>query len=132
MHQNVMKAVLDLIEKQRNGDMIDTGLIKQVVSNFGKAFYKLFLLDSNSHCPPPSPLWTVSLGLDEADFKKSTLDIYAKHFQEPFIRSTEAYYKIESEKFISENSVVDYMKKVKGSRLTSLLSYYYYAALFNY
>lgn len=90
MNQNVMKAVLDLIEKQRNGDMIDTGLIKQVVSNF------------------------VSLGLDEADFKKSTLDIYAKHFQEPFIKATEAYYKIESEKFISENSVVDYMKKAEA------------------
>lgn len=54
----------------------------------------------------------VSLGLDQADFRKSTLEIYSKHFQTPFIDATEVYYQSESEKFISENTVIDYMKKV--------------------
>jgi cullin 1 len=54
----------------------------------------------------------VSLGLDQADFRKSTLEIYTKHFQTPFIDASEVYYQSESEKFISENTVIDYMKKV--------------------
>lgn len=57
-------------------------------------------------------IWIVSLGLDETDFKKQTLNEYAKHFQVPFLAATEGFYKEESENFISENNVMDYMKKV--------------------
>ena len=78
---NVMSAVLALVERQRNGETIQSDLIKQVVDNF------------------------VSLGLDEFDFKKSTLDIYVLYFQTPFIESTKVYYQQESEKFISGMSI---------------------------
>lgn len=84
-----MAAVLKLIERQRNGETVETSLIKNVVDSF------------------------VALGLDDADSAKTTLDIYRKYFEEPFVAATEVYYKTESEKFVSENSVTDYMKKAE-------------------
>jgi hypothetical protein len=54
----------------------------------------------------------VSLGLDENDSKKTTLEVYRQYFEKPFVHATEVYYKMESEKFLSENSVTEYMKKV--------------------
>ncbi|KAI9205908.1 Cullin [Polychytrium aggregatum] len=86
-------ALLKLIEKQRNGETVDTMLIKGVIDSF------------------------VSLGLDHRDSSKSTLDIYKARFQDQFIAATEAYYKAESDQFIAHNSVPDYMKKVE-TRLT--------------
>ncbi|KAJ3211024.1 hypothetical protein HDU67_004826 [Dinochytrium kinnereticum] len=90
VHNNVMGAVLKLIQKQRDGETIEHSLIKSVVDSF------------------------VALGLDENDCTKPTLDIYKQYFETPFIAATEAYYKTESELFISNNSITDYMKKAEA------------------
>ncbi|KAI0132718.1 Cullin family protein [Xylariales sp. AK1849] len=89
----VMAAVLKLVEKQRNGETIEHSQIKQVVDSF------------------------VSLGLDEHDTTKSTLDVYRFHFEKPFLAATKDYYETESREFVAENSVVEYMKKATA-RLT--------------
>jgi cullin 1 len=85
----VMDAVLKLVEKQRNGETIEYGQIKQVVDSF------------------------VSLGLDEAEPSKSTLDVYRFHFEKPFIEATKEFYQAESKMFVAENTVVEYMKKAE-------------------
>jgi len=82
-------ATLRLIAQQRNGETIDQGLVKKVVDSF------------------------VSLGLDVTDTFKETLDVYKDQFETPFILATEAYYKKESETFLAENSVPDYLKKAE-------------------
>ncbi|KZF23470.1 Cullin-domain-containing protein, partial [Xylona heveae TC161] len=84
---NVMSAVLRMVEKQRNGETIEQSQIKSIVDSF------------------------VSLGLDEADSTKSTLDVYRFHFERPFLEATTKYYQNESKQFVAENSVVEYMKK---------------------
>ncbi|KAL7629050.1 ubiquitin ligase (cullin) of SCF [Parahypoxylon ruwenzoriense] len=88
--KKVMDAVLMLVEKQRNGETIEHSQIKQVVDSF------------------------VSLGLDEHDATKSTLDTYRFHFEKPFLAATEEFYKAESKQFVAENSVVEYMKKAEA------------------
>lgn len=88
--RKVMDAVLMLVEKQRNGETIEHRQIKQVVDSF------------------------VSLGLDEHDATKSTLDTYRFHFEKPFLAATEEFYKAESKQFVAENSVVEYMKKAEA------------------
>lgn len=88
--EKVMAAVLKLVEKQRNGETIEHSQIKQVVDSF------------------------VSLGLDEHDATKTTLDIYRFHFERPFLAATEAFYATESKQFVAENSVVEYMKKAEA------------------
>jgi cullin 1 len=85
----VMNAVLKLVEKHRNGETIETGQIKNVLESF------------------------VSLGLDESDSTKSTLDVYRWHFERPFLAATGEFYEQESKRFVAENSVVEYMKKAE-------------------
>ena len=78
-----------LIERQRNGETIDQGLLKKVVDSF------------------------VSLGIDETDLNDASLDYYKEHFEMPFLVATEAYYERESDSFVVENSVSDYLKKAE-------------------
>lgn len=86
-HEKVMAAVLKMVEKQRNGETIEHNQIKSIVDSF------------------------VSLGLDEADPTKSTLDVYRFNFERPFLEATRVFYETESKQFVAENSIVEYMKK---------------------
>lgn len=55
----------------------------------------------------------VSLGLDSADPNKECLDVYRDQFENTFLVATENYYKAESEAFLAENSVSEYLKKAE-------------------
>ncbi|KAF5333224.1 hypothetical protein D9611_002822 [Ephemerocybe angulata] len=88
-NSKLSNAVLKLIAQQRNGEVVDQGLIKKVVDSF------------------------VSLGLDNADPNKECLDIYKEQFEAAFLSATEQYYKTESESFLAAHSVSDYLKKAE-------------------
>ena len=90
IQEKVMDAVLKLVEKQRNGETIDQLQIKAIVDSF------------------------VSLGLDENDSTKSTLEVYRAYFERPFLAATKTYYNNESKRFVAENSIVEYMKKAES------------------
>lgn len=83
-------AVLALIERQRNGQSIDTSLLERVVESL------------------------VALGIDEQDTNRTNLDVYKEGFEVPFVTATEQYYKTESVAFIAENTVTDYMLKAEA------------------
>ena len=85
----VMAAVLQLVERQRLGETIEHNQIKQVVDSF------------------------VSLGLDESDPSRTTLEVYRFYFEKPFLEATRTFYAAESKQFLAENSVVEYMKKAE-------------------
>lgn len=89
VHEKVMASVLKMVEKQRNGETIEHSQIKSIVNSF------------------------VSLGLDESDPTKSTLDVYRFNFEKPFLEATSAFYREESKRFVAENSIVEYMKKAE-------------------
>ena len=89
VHEKVMDAVLKMVEKQRHGETIEHGQIKSIVDSF------------------------VSLGLDESDPTKSTLDVYRFNFERPFLEATKNFYTSESAQFVAENSIVEYMKKAE-------------------
>jgi len=55
----------------------------------------------------------VSLGLDEQDTNKASLEVYKADFEAPFINATEKYYTAESEAFLQSNTVSDYLKKAE-------------------
>ena len=89
MQGNLASAILRLIERQRNGESIDQDLVKKVVDSF------------------------VSLGLDDTDINKASLDIYREHLEIPHLEDTERYYEQESKAFLAENSISDYLKKAE-------------------
>ncbi|KAI9789389.1 MAG: hypothetical protein M1816_006047 [Peltula sp. TS41687] len=89
VQDQVMASVLRMVEKQRNGETIEQAMIKSIVDSF------------------------VSLGLDETDSRKSTLDVYRYYFEKPFLEATTKYYQAESKQFVAENSVVEYMQKAE-------------------
>jgi len=81
-------ALLALIEKERNGEQIDTTLVQGVINGY------------------------VMLGLNKEKPRENTLEVYKQDFEDQFLAATEVYYTAESTQFISTNSVSDYMKKV--------------------
>jgi cullin 1 len=85
----LINALLALIEKERNGEQINTHLVSTVIQGY------------------------VRLGLNKEKPKETTLEIYHQHFEEDFLVATEVYYTAESTHFIATNSVAEYMKKVE-------------------
>jgi len=85
----LIPAILVLIEKERNWELIDVSLVKCLVSSM------------------------VSLGLTKEKPSETSLSIYKSSFEDPFLQETEAYYTKEASDFIISNTVVDYMKKVE-------------------
>lgn len=108
LHQNITSATLALIERDRNGDMIQTKLISGVVSSY------------------------IELGINEKDAvtqgttseQQATIppslkyQVYQEHFVKRFLEDTNNYYTSESVTFLQNHSVPDYMRKVED-RLNS-------------
>ncbi len=94
----MLSSLLQHILKERKGERIDTILLQNIIKSFGKDCFSLII---------------VTLGIDNSDFKKTNLTLYVDSFEKQFLEETERYYKEESQSFISENPVTEYMKKAE-------------------
>lgn len=89
LRARLTNSLLVLVESERNGEQINTALIRGVINGY------------------------VNLGLNKEKPKETTLQVYKEFFEEEFLAATEVYYTAESSQFIAVNSVADYMKKVE-------------------
>jgi cullin 1 len=110
----LIQAMLKQIENQRNGEEVDTTLIRKVVDSMGRfrIVFKCFFESLGGSRRESVPI--VALGLDDSETShRANLEVYKEHFQGPFLAATDQYYRAESEAFVAENSISDYLKKAQ-------------------
>jgi len=100
MKDLLIACLLQLIERQRHGEQIPEDLVKNVIESY-TLLGEEKVDDINSRNP-------------DVPRGASSFKIYEVYYEKPFIEATEKFYLYESQKFISENSIVDYMKKAKA------------------
>jgi cullin 1 len=88
LHERLLPCLLTLIYKDRKGETVDRSLISKITTSF------------------------VTFGINQTNSKEANLDVYQKYFEVPFIAATESFYKSESEAYIANNPITEYMKKV--------------------
>lgn len=95
--EKIMSEILDLIERQRNNEIVDTNVILVGVKSM------------------------VYLGIDTNDLKKPNMMVYAKYFEAEYIEKTAEYYRNESRQFLLQHLVVDYMIKCENRLAEEIL-----------
>jgi len=101
LHDQVTSAILRLIERERNGETIDTALVSSVINCYIELGFDEHR--DYTHGTPTVP----------NDATPGRLSVYKDKFEREFLIATEEYYTREAANFLAENSGTEYIKKAE-------------------
>eukprot|EP01094_Clydonella_sp_ATCC50884_P019754 TRINITY_DN3932_c0_g1_i2.p1 TRINITY_DN3932_c0_g1~~TRINITY_DN3932_c0_g1_i2.p1 ORF type:complete len:758 (-),score=242.09 TRINITY_DN3932_c0_g1_i2:202-2475(-) len=90
VHKRITEALLDQIQRDRDGEDVDTSLLKVVIDSY------------------------VSQGLTAEQPPATTTKLYREFFEEAFLEDTQLYFSNEAVAFLDQNSITDYLRKVES------------------
>ncbi|GMM51941.1 cullin [Starmerella bacillaris] len=88
VHANLLTALLDMIRRDRNGEVVNIDMIKNCVQSMHE------------------------IGFDAHLSKHPTLLFYTDYFEKPFLESTKQFYEAEADTVLSTYGVGEYMHRV--------------------
>ncbi|TKR67315.1 hypothetical protein L596_023487 [Steinernema carpocapsae] len=110
-NDSVSQAVLQLIERERNGEGINSSLISGVVDSYVELGMNEGQLPEQSPNALPT-FQNFPSGATTPD-QQIRLKVYLDRFENRLLNQTNDYYRSEAEAFIQANTVTEYMKKVE-------------------
>uniref|UniRef100_A0A1I7ZVI1 CULLIN_2 domain-containing protein n=1 Tax=Steinernema glaseri TaxID=37863 RepID=A0A1I7ZVI1_9BILA len=110
-NESVTQAVLQLIERERNGEGINSSLISGVVDSYVELGLNEGQIQEQSTVPLPT-FQNFPNGGGTQDVQ-NRLKVYRDRFENKLIAETTDYYRSEAEAFIQSNTLTEYMKKVE-------------------
>lgn len=108
LESQVTNAVLALIEKDRDGETINSGLVRGVVN----CYVELGINEEEN-------LNNIVAGIPQIK-TGGRMSVYREYFEEKFLKDTEAFYLKESTEYLKKYNITEYMNKAE-SRLNEEL-----------
>jgi cullin 3 len=112
--ETLQKHILKTIRKERDGDMVDRILLKNIISiTHELGSHVVYEKNVKAIFSPPLPNGKMVKNNKQVDVKyrwMGSLDVYRKHFEAIYLDDTEKYYSEEAQKYASKLTPLDYLK----------------------
>jgi cullin 1 len=108
LRDNLNQALLELVQKDRLGEEVDSKLLRNIILSYGKRGGVREIVIGILTWK-----FKVDLGLDETDRNKTSLDLYQTKFEGALLRKTMEFYQEESRKFLMHHSMIGYLSWVE-------------------